>query len=92
MTLSTEQNRPNSPDYTNDLEKKKQSNGMLDTFSHSLGKDVGAVASNATQRATKYIDGTRHYVEGNPIKGVAFAAAAGLAVGSILTMATRSRK
>jgi ElaB/YqjD/DUF883 family membrane-anchored ribosome-binding protein len=72
--------------------KNQVSNGIIETLSHNVGRDMGLAAGNASKKASEYMQNTRHYVEHNPIKGIAFAAAAGLAVGSILTMATRRSK
>jgi len=61
-------------------------------LSHNAGKKLGAMASDLVSSTSSYVTTSRDYVAENPIKGVAIAAAAGVVVGSILTMSMRSSK
>ena len=63
----------------------------LEKFSHEAGKKVGNIASRASEGATEYVDTSRVYIKENPIQAAAFAAAAGVAVGCLLTMLARRK-
>ena len=63
----------------------------LDESAHGAGQKLGAMASDVARSATEYVKNTREYVQENPIKGVAYAAAAGALAGSLLTFALRRR-
>jgi len=93
MPLLTNHNekKPDVPRFNGAVEKP-HANNILDSISHNVGKDIGDVAGKASKKASQYMHTTKNYVEHNPFKGIAFAAAAGIAVGSILTMASRQRK
>lgn len=90
----TNPNKMNSrtPSFKTNIGEEKKPKSMIESFSHNVGKDVGMVAGNASRKAVEYVDTTRKYVEHNPMKGIALAAAAGLAVGSIITIANRRMK
>jgi ElaB/YqjD/DUF883 family membrane-anchored ribosome-binding protein len=61
----------------------------LNKFSHEAGKTVGNFASRITDGANDYVDTSRSYIKDNPLQSAAIAAAAGLAVGCLLTLAAR---
>lgn len=61
----------------------------VEKFTHDAGSQIGTAVGEVTDRATSYVKSTQTYVEDNPLRSVAYAAAAGIAVGSILTMALR---
>jgi ElaB/YqjD/DUF883 family membrane-anchored ribosome-binding protein len=84
MTLLANSNELNSkkPPFTNSENKDH-------SLSHRIGKDTGEFVGNASQKASEYVEHTRHYVKDNPIKGIAFAAIAGAAMGVVVTMASR---
>lgn len=63
----------------------------LEKFSHEAGKKVGSMASRASEGATEYVETSREYIKENPIQAAAIAAAAGVAVGYLLTMITRRK-
>lgn len=64
----------------------------VEKFTQDAGSQIGAAVGEVSERATSYVKSTQTYVEDNPLRSVAYAAAAGLAVGSLLTMALRSRR
>ncbi|OFZ17697.1 MAG: hypothetical protein A2Z20_01570 [Bdellovibrionales bacterium RBG_16_40_8] len=64
----------------------------FEEISHDAGAKVGAMASNLVHAANEYAKSSRHYVEENPGKSVAIAAAAGLVAGSLITLVMRRRK
>lgn len=80
-------------------EQKKNANGLANDFtnkandsSHQLskmiydsGEKVGNMASDLVSSAKETIAESKDYVKENPYKGVAFAAAAGLVTGSLLS-------
>lgn len=66
--------------------------GSIEEASHIMGERAGALASQVASSVNEYVKNGREYVQENPAKGVAIAAAAGLVTGSLLTMAFRSRK
>jgi ElaB/YqjD/DUF883 family membrane-anchored ribosome-binding protein len=76
----------------NDLKNKMVSTGkQLEKISHSAGETIGEAASNFANTTSEYVKSGRQYVVGNPVKGVAFAAAAGLIAGTLFTLALRRR-
>lgn len=68
------------------LSKIPASQDQLETMVNRAGEKAGELTSSFSQTATDTFENSRDYVKANPIKGVAIAAAAGIAVGSILTM------
>jgi ElaB/YqjD/DUF883 family membrane-anchored ribosome-binding protein len=63
----------------------------ISKMANDTGKKIGAMASDFAQSANQRIESGREYVEENPLKGVAIAAAAGAIVGSLLTIALRKK-
>lgn len=74
------------------LSKIPASQDQIEDMVHTAGEKAGEFTSNIAERASDTLETGRAYVKANPIKGVAIAAAAGLAVGSLLTMAFSSRR
>lgn len=66
--------------------------GSIEEASHAMGERAGALASQMASSVNEYVKTGREYVQENPAKGIAIAAAAGLVTGSLLTMAFRGRK
>lgn len=64
----------------------------VEKFSRNIGNEIGSAVSDVSQKASGYVRTTRDYVEENPLQSVAIAAATGIAVGSLLTMALRRRQ
>ena len=71
----------------------------IEQISHSVGEKIGAMASDIAtsaseikDSASEYVKTGREYVKKNPAKGVAMAAAAGVAIGSLLTLAMQRRQ
>ncbi len=58
----------------------------------NAGERVGAMASNISGMASEYVKTGREYVKTNPAKGVAIAAATGVAAGFLLSLALRKNK
>lgn len=65
--------------------------GRLESLAHGLGEQVGARASNVVNTTSDFVQTGREYVQDNPIKGVAIAAASGLVLGTLLTLAMRRK-
>lgn len=63
----------------------------LEKFSHEAGKRMGNISSRVSEGATEYVDTSREYIKENPIQAAAIAAAAGVAVGFLLTTLGRRR-
>lgn len=63
----------------------------LENRAHQVGEKLGNAVSNFANTSTNYLKSGRAYVADNPSKGVAIAAATGLVVGSLLTIALRRR-
>lgn len=68
------------------LSKIPASQDQVESFVNRAGEKAGEITTSFTQTANETIENSREYVKANPLKGVAIAAAAGLAVGSLLTM------
>jgi ElaB/YqjD/DUF883 family membrane-anchored ribosome-binding protein len=68
------------------LSKIPASQDQLESMVNRAGEKAGELTSSFSRTATEKLENSREYVKENPIKGVAIAAAAGIAVGSILTM------
>lgn len=69
----------------------RDANQALETISHDVGTRAGEIVSKVSNSATEYYETGREFVRANPVKGAAYAAAAGVVVGSILTLALRSK-
>jgi ElaB/YqjD/DUF883 family membrane-anchored ribosome-binding protein len=76
----------------NFLNKLPTSPDQLENMVHKAGEKAGELTSNFAETATSKFESGRSYVKENPIKGVAIAAAAGIATGSLLTMMFRGNK
>lgn len=63
----------------------------LEKFSHEAGKRMGNISSRVSEGASEYVDTSREYIKENPIQATAIAAAAGIALGAVLTMLSRRR-
>lgn len=75
-------------DFKNRLEGAEKG---LEKMARDVGHNVGAMASNIEQTATRYVQTGREYVQENPAKSVAIAAAAGVVAGGLLTLAMSRR-
>jgi ElaB/YqjD/DUF883 family membrane-anchored ribosome-binding protein len=64
----------------------------LEKLAHNAGDKIGTMASNLANSTASSMKSSREFVKHNPVKGVAIAAAAGLVMGSLLTLIMRSRK
>jgi ElaB/YqjD/DUF883 family membrane-anchored ribosome-binding protein len=64
----------------------------LSKIAGNAGQKIGKVASDIATAATSRIQLGRDYIVENPAKGVAIAAATGVVVGSLLTMAMRRNR
>ncbi len=83
-------NKANS--VAHDVRSKGQgAERQLEKMSNQAGERIGEWASTIANSATEYVKVSRDYVHTNPMKSVAIAAGAGILVGSLFTMACRSR-
>ena len=64
----------------------------IERFSQFTGQDIEEFIENASQKNLSYTKRTRNYVEKNPIRSIAVASVASLALGSILTFAFSFKK
>lgn len=64
----------------------------IEKMAQNAGERVGAAATDFAKTAADSMKSSREYVIDNPVKGVAYAAAAGLVAGSLLTMVLRRRR
>lgn len=62
---------------------------QLTRLSNQAGKKVGEYASDFASVANEKMQIGREYVKENPAKGIAIAAATGIVIGSLMTMAFR---
>lgn len=74
------------------LNKLPTSPDQLENMVHKAGEKAGELTSNFAETATSTFESGRSYVKENPVKGIAIAAAAGIAAGSLLTMMFRGRR
>jgi ElaB/YqjD/DUF883 family membrane-anchored ribosome-binding protein len=65
---------------------------MIESTTQDLGSRVGSALSDFSTNAEDYMDYTRKYVKSNPLQSILIAVATGAVVGSVLTMASRSRQ
>lgn len=94
MGMNIETNKLNgmSKDLSSDVKDVAHRAGsQLEKFSQDAGSKVGEYAANIQNRSSDYIKRGREYVETNPARSVAYAAAAGLVVGGLISMAMRRR-
>lgn len=74
-----------------ELKNKAQSAGLqFEKAVENIGEKAGSMASDLANSTSDTLRTSQEYVKENPTKGVAIAAAAGIVVGSLLTMALRS--
>jgi ElaB/YqjD/DUF883 family membrane-anchored ribosome-binding protein len=64
----------------------------LEKIAHSAGERISDMSADFAQSAADRLESSREYVKAHPLKGVAIAATAGLAVGSLLTLLMKRRK
>ena len=62
---------------------------QIEKMAMNAGEKVGAYASSIADTSANTLRSSREFVKENPVKGVAYAAAAGLVLGGLLTMAFR---
>lgn len=72
--------------------KAQELGGQLEKASHELGSKFGSVVSDVSEKASDYVDTTRTMVKERPLQSILVAAAAGVAVGTLVTMAARGSK
>lgn len=78
-----------SRDFKNKLNSASSS---LESKVHQAQELVVAEAKGALERASKMASATREYVQENPAKSVAIAAATGLAAGGLISLFLRRQK
>lgn len=75
-----------------ELKAKGQKVGKkIERITHDAGEKISTMTSKFANSAAVYVKNGEEYVQENPKKGVAIAAAAGLLAGSVLTLALRRR-
>ncbi len=85
--------------YTKDTETKTKNGyttpqnftNSVEKFSNKIGNDLGSMAGEVSNKLNSYVKNTRDYVEANPMQSVAIAAAAGAAMGCLITLAASRR-
>ncbi len=89
-----------------EVAKGQKPNGAAPTFSNNVlsrepqvertskieGQNTTKMPSKFATSAAKSMKSSRDYVSENPVRGVVYAAAAGIVAGGLLTMAMRGRK
>lgn len=65
---------------------------QLEAMTRNAGERVGRMASDLASTTSDYAKASREYVQENPVKGVAIAAAAGAVAGCLLTLAFSGRR
>lgn len=90
VSNETLNNKPNSTasEFKNRIDGAEKG---LEKMARDVGQNVGAMAMDFEQTATKYLKTSREYVQENPAKSVAIAAAAGIVAGGLLTLAMTKR-
>ncbi len=76
-------------EFKNKIHSSEQ---QLEKMVHNVGEKIGTMASDFTNTTADSMKQGRDYVQENPVKGIAIAAAAGLVAGSLLTIIARSRR
>ncbi len=83
----------NSNGATAEFKNKVLSSDMpLEQMAQMAGHKVGTMASEYAKSTASAIKTTEDYVKAHPLKGTAYAAAAGLVAGSLLTMVFRASR
>lgn len=70
----------------------KMDQSHLEELAHETGQTIGSMANDLVKRSSSSLAAGRNYVKNNPAKGVAWAASAGALLGSLVTMALRTKK
>jgi ElaB/YqjD/DUF883 family membrane-anchored ribosome-binding protein len=76
---------------------KKVQSGLYETadkienVSENFGKRAGELVSQVSGSVSDYYDTSRRFVQQNPTKGIAAAVATGVVIGSLLTLALKSK-
>lgn len=84
-------NKANGPftEYKGKAPILENTMNTIDSISHDAGVRIGEMASGFVRSASDAAKTSGAYVRENPLKGVAYAAAAGVAAGSLLTLLIR---
>jgi ElaB/YqjD/DUF883 family membrane-anchored ribosome-binding protein len=64
---------------------------QFDKMSHEAGAKVASLATDFVDSTDQYMELSKKYVKNNPLKSVLWAAAAGLVLGSYLTLTIQRR-
>ena len=65
------------------------SSAAIGHFAHDVGERAGQMTSKISNSVSDYYESGRDFVRDNPVKGVAYAAAAGVVAGGLLAIALR---
>ncbi len=91
--LTTDSTKKGANGAVSEFEKKSyQSADQLSKMAKDAGEKIGSAASDFASTASEKLKEGRDYVEHNPAKGIAMAMGAGVVLGSLLTMALRSKR
>lgn len=63
----------------------------FEKFSHEAGKKMGSLASSVSDSTNEVLESSRSYIRDRPLRATAYAAAAGLAAGIVITMLARRK-
>lgn len=76
-----------------DLKSKLDSTqSKIESFAHRTEEKISDQAAQIAEQASHYVAASRQYVEENPVKSLAIAAATGLAAGGIVSVILRRKK
>ncbi|MEK6773011.1 MAG: hypothetical protein AABY64_03645 [Bdellovibrionota bacterium] len=71
------------PEFKNKMQMTEQN---LEKLSQDVGERIGSSTAKFASSASEYLKTGREYVHANPVKGVAIAAVAGVALGSLIAV------
>lgn len=84
-------NAETSPKMMGSEQESRQSPQRVAPMVRSMGQQAGAAAAQAVDQVRDYYRNSRTYVANHPERGVIAAAAAGAAVGCLITLALSRR-
>ncbi len=84
-------NKANGPAH--DFKDKVQNaEKYMEKISHDVSEKVKTKADDLANSTLEYVKNGQAYVRQNPVKGVAVAVAAGMAIGSLMTLIMQRRQ
>ncbi len=92
MESMQNQNLSSSNTMSSDSKNKMNSApSKMVSVAHRIEDKISDQASHLVEKAQGYLSESRHYVQENPVKSVAIAAASGLALGGLISLFVRSK-